>query len=447
MTKAERRGVSVLGGIFSLRMFGLFLVLPVLALYADGLAGATPMLMGLALGAYGLTQAILQIPYGLASDRLGRKPVIAFGLVVFALGSVLAANANTIGWMIAGRALQGAGAIAAVVLAFTADLTREEQRPKAMAFLGVSIGLAFMLALMVGPLLAGWIGVRGLFWVTAGLALAAILLLGIAPTPAQSRHHDVQTAPQEILKILRDSHLFRLNGGVFALHLVLTSMFVAVPLALTREVGFAVEAHWQVYVPVLLLSVAAMLPLLILASRKPWIPRVFLGGVAILLAGEVLLFVGFRSLAGLGIALWVFFWGFNTLEALLPSLVSRVAPAGKKGTAIGVFNTFQFLGVFLGGTLGGWTLGRFGIGAVFAGCAGVLLIWLLATAMAPAPALADTRLVRVGPRGSAEAQGIADRLSRLPGVLEATVLADEGVAYLKIDAQIFDEDQLREFAG
>ncbi|MDH3282643.1 MAG: MFS transporter, partial [Gammaproteobacteria bacterium] len=219
MTKAERRGVSVLGGIFSLRMFGLFLVLPVLALYADGLAGATPMLMGLALGAYGLTQAILQIPYGLASDRLGRKPVIAFGLVVFALGSVLAANANTIGWMIAGRALQGAGAIAAVVLAFTADLTREEQRPKAMAFLGVSIGLAFMLALMVGPPLAGWIGVRGLFWVTAGLALAAILLLSIAPTPAQSRHHDVQTAPQEILKILRDSHLFRLNGGVFALHL------------------------------------------------------------------------------------------------------------------------------------------------------------------------------------------------------------------------------------
>ncbi|MDH3638733.1 MAG: MFS transporter, partial [Gammaproteobacteria bacterium] len=321
MTKAEMRAVSVLAGIFGLRMFGLFLVLPVLALYADRLAGATPMLIGLALGAYGLTQAVLQIPYGLVSDRLGRKPVIVFGLLVFALGSVVAAAAHTVEWMIAGRALQGAGAIAAVVLALTADLTREEQRPKAMALIGMSIGLAFLLALMAGPLLAGWVGVPGLFWFTAGLALAAIvLLLGFAPTPVQARHHDVQTAPPQILNILKHPHLFRLNCGVFFLHLVLTSMFVAVPVALTREVGFAVDSHWQIYVPVLLLSVATMLPLLFLASRKSWMPRVFIGSVAILLAGEVLLVFGFRSFPGLVVALWVFFWGFNTLEALLPSL-------------------------------------------------------------------------------------------------------------------------------
>lgn len=447
MTKAERRGISVLGGIFSLRMFGLFLVLPVLALHADELAGATPMLIGLALGAYGLTQALLQIPYGLASDRLGRKPVIVFGLAVFALGSVVAAFASSIAWMIAGRALQGAGAIAAVVLAFTADLTREEQRPKAMALIGVSIGVAFMLALMVGPPLAAWIGVPGLFWVTAVLALVAMLLLRLTPTPAQSGHRDVQAAPREILKMVKESHLSRLNVGVFVLHMVLTAMFVAVPLALTREIGLTAEAHWRVYVPVLLFSVAAMLPLLLLAARKPWIPRVFVAGIALLLAGEMLLFMGFESLIGLMIALWVFFWGFNTLEALLPSLVSRVAPAGNKGTAIGVFNTCQFLGVFFGGTVGGWALGRFGIGAVFAGCAGVLTVWLLVAATAPALPLADTRVVRVGPRGSLEAQGLADRLSRLPGVLEATVLADEGVAYLKIDAQTFDEDDLREFAS
>ncbi len=446
MSGPEKRAVAVLGGIYGLRMFGLFLVLPVLALYADDLLGATPTLIGLALGAYGLTQAVFQIPFGLASDHFGRKPVIVTGLLVFALGSAVAAMASTIEWMIFGRAMQGAGAIAAVVLALTADLTREEQRAKAVAFIGMSIGAAFLLALMAGPLLAAWVGVSGLFWFTAALAVGAIVMVASMPTPAQSRHTDVQASPRHILASLTHPELLRLNIGVFTLHLVLTALFVAVPVVLSYELGLASERHWQIYVPVLVLSAAAMLPLVFLASRKAWIPRIYLGAIAILLVGEALLFFGFRSLGALGVALWVFFWGFNTLEALLPSLVSRIAPVGRKGTAIGVFNTFQFLGVFVGGTCGGWLMGQFGVGSVFVTCAALATVWLLVTLASPAPVLADTRLVRVGRRDSDDARGIAQRLSGLPGVLEVTVVAEEGVAYLKIDAQAFDEERLREFA-
>lgn len=448
MTNAERRAVAALAGIFGLRMLGLFLIMPVFAVYAEQLDGTTPLLIGVALGVYGLTQALLQIPFGLASDRYGRKPVIVFGLVIFAVGSAVAALAQSIEWVIIGRALQGAGAIAAVVLALTADLTRDEQRAKALAVIGMSIGFAFMLALMVGPVFAALIGVPGIFWLTGGLALSAIaVVLGLIPTPAQATHRDVQPMPDQLASVIRDPHLWRLNLGIFVLHLVLTAMFVVVPVALVRDAGVPLGSHWKVYVPVLGLAAAAMIPFLMLSTRKQWLPRILVGAIGILFVSQISLLFGYRSFTYFVLALWLYFWGFNTLEAVLPALVSRLAPVANKGTAMGIYNSFQFVGVFLGGVVGGWVSGAYGSAAVFLVCAGLVLAWLALSVLAPLPRLWDTRLLHIGRQSPAEAQFLADRLAAIPGVLEATVIAEEGVAYLRVDGLAVDERRLREFTS
>lgn len=384
----ERRATYGLAGIYGSRMLGLFLILPVFALYAEELASATPVLIGMAIGIYGLTQAVLQIPFGLLSDKIGRKPVIVGGLLLFALGSVIAAMADDIWMIIVGRAIQGSGAIAAAVMALLGDLTRDNQRTKSMAFVGVTIGMSFTVALIAGPFFNIWVGVPGLFWITAALAISGILiLLLVVPTPARSSiHSDAEPVPRMFGKVLRDPQLLRLDVGIFTLHLVLTALFLALPLTL-RDAGLPVEKHSWLYLPVMLLSMGLMVPFIIMAEKKSMMKQVFTGAiglVGIALAGFYLLS---SSVWGLGLMLLVFFVGFNLLEATLPSLISKLAPGAIRGTAMGVYSSAQFGGAFVGGLLGGWVHQQFGEPAVFLMGAGFVLIWLLLASGMRMPAL------------------------------------------------------------
>ncbi len=389
LTPTERRATLGLAGIYGSRMLGLFLILPVFALYAEHLPSATPLLAGLAIGIYGLTQAALQIPFGLASDRLGRKPVIVAGLLLFALGSVVAAMADDIWMVIAGRALQGAGAVAAAVMALLADLTRESHRTRAMATVGVTIGFSFALALVAGPLFNAWIGVPGLFWLTAVLAVLGILiLLTVIPTPDRSSvHGDAEPVPGLFGRVLRDPQLLRLDLGIFCLHLVLTALFLAVPFELV-EAGLPAERHAWLYLPVMVLGMGLMVPFVIRAEKGGRMKEVFLGAIGLLGLAQIGLYALEGSLWGLGLALVAFFTAFNLLEATLPSLVSRLAPGAVRGTAMGVYSTSQFAGAFFGGLSGGWVHQHYGTGMVFVTGALVTLIWLLAAQGLEVPARA-----------------------------------------------------------
>ncbi len=384
MTPTERRATTGLAGIYGLRMLGMFIVLPVLALYAETLPGGRDhALVGLALGAYGLTQAILQIPFGWASDRFGRKPVIIVGLVIFAAGSFVAAWAPTILWTIAGRTLQGAGAISAAVIALTADLTRDVVRTRAMAVIGMTIGATFALSLIAGPALTTVIGVPGIFIVTGVLALAAIgLLKGTVPDPeAEPPRSD---SAGQWHDALFDGQLLRLNYGIFALHAALMALFVQVPFML-RDNGVPVARHWLVYLPVLVGSIVLMMPAMMRADRPGHGKPVFIGAVAVLFVGQTLLALAGTSLTITIVALVVFFTGFNLLEATLPSLVSKYAPPAIKGTASGIYSSVQFLGAFVGAAAGGWLSQHYGSVAVFGFCLVLTALWLAVSATMSAP--------------------------------------------------------------
>ncbi len=385
MSAPEKKAVSALAGIFALRMFGLFLLLPVLAIYAARLPASTPLLVGLALGVYGLTQGLFQIAFGIASDRFGRKPVITAGLLVFAAGSLIAALADNIGALIIGRAIQGAGAVSAAALALTADLTSEAQRTKAMAVIGVSIGAVFLLSLMLAPPLQGIIGVAGIFWLGAALALAAVgVLWRWVPEPDASPRREHAPVAWHLRRILADAHLMRLNAGVFCLHASLTAVFVVLPALLQTQSGIPLAGHWQLYVPVLLLSVVGMVPLVLLGSRDTGIAAAFGGAVGLLLlASGALAWSAGGGLVALLAALWLFFVAFNALEALLPSLVSRTAPPADKGAAIGVYTSFQFLGMFAGGLIAGYLTTPFGATGVFYFCTVAAGLWLVSILVAP----------------------------------------------------------------
>lgn len=440
LNSIEKRSILALASVYGLRMFGLFLILPVLAIYAEQLNGATPVLMGIALGVYGITQALFQIPFGILSDRFGRKPIIIVGLSIFIIGSLVAALSSTIGGVIIGRALQGAGAIAAVVLALTSDLTRENQRTKAMAIIGMSIGLAFMLALVIAPWLEFLIGVPGLFVMTAILAaLSMLLIVKVVPSPVQTRNLDVKPIPSQMLQLLRNPQLIRLDAGIFILHFVLTAMFVAVPIILLQELQLDTNQHWSVYVPALVASVVFMVPLVFMASKKKYVPKVFFAGVCLLVIAQVLLMARPMGVVGITVCLFVFFWGFNLLEAMLPSLVSRVAPAACKGSAMGVYNTFQFVGIFLGGLMGGILYGQFGVNAVFLLCGVLLLLWAVMLHFSPAMQLLDSLVVRVQPSQHIDCK---HALESVAGVHEVIILEDEPIAYLKVDKSKLDQAAL-----
>ena len=395
MTSGERRATAGLAAIFGLRMLGMFIVLPVLALYAETLPGGRDhALVGLALGAYGLTQAVLQIPFGWASDRWGRKPVIVTGLVIFALGSFVAAWAPTIHWTIAGRTLQGAGAISAAVLALTADLTRDDVRTRAMAAIGMTIGATFALSLVLGPALTAVIGVPGIFVMTGVLALGAIGLLRYAVPQPDAPGLPAESARQW-QRVLTDGQLLRLNWGIFALHASLMALFVQVPFML-RDNGVPSARHWLVYLPVLVASVVLMYPAMMRADRPGRSKPVFMGAVAMLFVGQAMLAIAGASLAWTIAALVVFFTAFNLLEATLPSLVSKYAPPAIKGTATGVYSAIQFFGTFVGAAAGGWLSQHYGAAAVFGFCLVLTALWFAASATMSAPPAYTQRSYSMG---------------------------------------------------
>ncbi|AHE99217.1 MFS transporter [Thioalkalivibrio paradoxus] len=445
MTSLELRATSGLAAIYAVRMAGLFMVLPVFMLYADVLPAATPFLMGLALGIYGLTQAMLQIPFGMLSDRVGRKPLIALGLALFIAGSVIAALAESVYGIILGRALQGAGAVAAAVLALTADLIAEERRTRALAVIGLTIGVTFTASMVLGPLVDRWFGLAGIFWLTALLGLLALLLLFVwVPQPAHSRPHpDMVPMPGGLRSVLRDPELLRLNAGIFVLHLTLAANFLVLPLTLVNRLGLEPAQHYLVYLPVLLLGFALMIPAVIRAERQRALKPALVGAIVVLIAVQVLLPFSAHWVT-LGLALVLFFAAFNLLEAALPSLVAKTAPVAAKGTAMGVFSSCQFLGIFAGGLLGGVLLSHGGSAAVFGlGLAGALLWLWAAVTMAPPSHLANRAYAFPDAWKQASAQ-LNARLAELAGVAEVRVSASEAAVYLKVDPGRFDETALRD---
>ena len=377
MTADERRASLSLAAIFALRMLGLFLVLPVFALEAARYPGGDdPALVGLAMGIYGLTQAVMQVPLGLASDRVGRKKVIVLGLLVFALGSALAALADSVHALIAARALQGAGAVSAATTALLADLTRDEVRTKGMALVGVSIAAMFALSLMAAPPLAGAIGLSGLFWLTTVLALAGIVLVLVTTPPEPTQHAD---APRgRLADVWRHPHLWRLDLGVFVLHAVQMAMWVVVP-ALLVQAGLSKAEHWRLYLPAVLASFVFMGGLFSL-ERRGHLRAVLRGGIALLLLVQLALLALAPRTPGLwtlGVVMFFFFMAFNLIEASQPSLISRLAPAQARGAALGIYNTLQSLGLFAGGALGGWLVKAGGPQAVLVATSALAALWLL----------------------------------------------------------------------
>ncbi|MDP9506631.1 MFS transporter [Pseudomonas protegens] len=448
MSGSETRAASGLALVFAFRMLGMFMVLPVLATYGMDLAGATPTLIGLAIGAYGLTQAIFQIPFGIISDRIGRRPVIYLGLIVFALGSVLAANADSIWGVIAGRILQGAGAISAAVMALLSDLTREQHRTKAMAMIGMTIGLSFAVAMVVGPLLTRSFGLSGLFLATGAMALVGILIVAfmVPRSTGPLQHRESGVARQALIPTLKHPDLLRLDLGIFVLHAMLMSSFVALPLALVEKAGLPKEQHWWVYLTALLISFFAMIPFIIYGEKKRKMKRVLLGAVVTLLLTELFFWEFGDSLRALVIGTVVFFTAFNLLEASLPSLISKVSPAGGKGTAMGVYSTSQFLGSALGGILGGWLFQHGGLSVVFLGCAGLAALWLgFAVTMREPPYVTSLRLP-LSPEAIREA-GLVERLKAVAGVTDAVVVAEEAAIYIKLDTELLDRATLEQLVN
>jgi MFS family permease len=386
MTATERRASGTLASIFALRMLGLFLVLPVFALEARKYPGGDdPALIGMAMGIYGLTQGLLQIPFGVASDRFGRKRVIVLGLLVFALGSALAAGADTLVGLVAGRALQGAGAVSAAVTALLADLTRDHVRTKAMALVGASIGLMFAVSMVLSPWLAGHIGLSGLFALTATLALLGVVVV-LWWVPAEPEVHQ-DAGRGGLRQVLANTALLRLNIGVFVLHAVQLAMWVAIP-AFLVQAGLAKEDHWHVYLPVVLVSFLLMGGVFAL-ERRGFLRAVFLSAIGLIaLVQLALLWVssGAPSINTLTWLLFAFFCGFNVLEATQPSLVSRLAPTASRGAAMGVYNTLQSLGFFAGGMMGGQLVKSYGTQGLFLMCAALMLVWLVVAWPMKAPA-------------------------------------------------------------
>lgn len=438
LSATERRAAWSLSLIYVVRMLGLFIILPVFTLFADDYTGSTPFLVGLAIGIYGLLQAVFQVPFGMLSDRIGRKRVVTAGLLLLGIGSVVAATADSIWMVILGRALQGAGAIAAAMMALAADLTRDEQRTKVMAVLGASIGLSFVLALILGPLLIGWYSIDVLFWLTAACAALGIVVLHVAvPDPPRTRYHaDTGANVATMRRLLSHAMLLRLDASVFLLHLLITATFFAVPLAL-RDAGVASGSQWTVYLGAVVLSIAIMIPLVVLAEKRA-MRGAMLASVAGLLLTQVLLGAAAAGLVPAG-PVWLFaaitlFFGFlNALEALLPSLVSRLAPAAAKGSAMGIYSSSQFLGAFAGGAGAGWLYGSVGAAGLYAALGGLCAAWLVLLAGFVPPGRVTTHRRTLSAEERRRGDAVIAELEALPGVREVVLAIDEGVAYMKVD--------------
>jgi MFS family permease len=449
MKPQEFRAAAALAAVFSVRLLGLFMIYPVFAAYAGALVGANPYLIGEALGIYGLSQGLLQIPFGLLSDRVGRKVMIVLGLILFGAGSAVAAVSTTIGGVIIGRALQGAGAVGSVILALVADLTGEDSRTAAMAMVGITIGASFIVALLAGPVVANFIGVSGIFWLMVALALVGIAITQfVVPNPPRIRvHRDAEAVPALLGAVLRNRELLRLDVGIFALHAMLTASFLVVPDLLRSTLGIGVHDQWIVYLPVLLVSVAAMVPAIIVAEKYRRMKGVFVSAVAALVVSQIMLFYGSGNVFALLAALIVFFSAFNVMEASLPSLITKVAPPDVKGTAMGVYSSLQFLGIFVGGIIGGMAHQHGGSAGVFALTAALAVIWLIIAAGMAQPSYLATRLLPIAENKLSDAAGLVTRLRQVPGVIQAVIIAEENLAYLKVDSKSFDAAMAEAVAG
>ncbi len=445
-TSTERRAAASLSLVYATRMMGLFLLLPVMSILGQDLGGATPVLIGLALGVYGLCQALFQIPFGLVSDRIGRKPVIYFGLLVFVAGSLVAAASDSIWGVIAGRALQGAGAISAAVMALAADLSRDDQRTKMMAIIGASIGLSFILSIMLGPLLMNSMGLTGIFLVIAVLGVVAALLVRfIVPQPPSPGHNrEVSVIASDLGAILKNPQLQRLDIGILLLHLLITATFVCVPLGLLER-GIPATEHWMVYLTACFGSLLIMVPLIGLSEKALGIRRVMMISIIGLAIAEVCIAMVGNQWWLVVLAITLFFGFLNVLESMLPSLVSRIAPVASRGSAMGVYSTSQFTGAFLGGVLGGWTYGEFGLGTAHLMLGALTLLWLLVIRGMQEPvrtASYQLRLDQLPVSAVADTSALEATIRCANGVVDVSVIADEGVAYLKINRKLFDEKTL-----
>ncbi|MDN3397386.1 MFS transporter [Psychrobacter sp. APC 3426] len=432
MNSVEKRAILGVGGIFALRMIGLFMIVPVFSVYGDNYAHATPFLIGLAVGIYGLGQAIFQIPMSLAADKFPRKPIIFLGLILFALGGMIAANATDIYEVIIGRALAGSGAVSAVLMALLADVTREEMRTKAMATMGLTIATSIMLAFAFGPLLVGSLGISGLFWLTSGFAVLAMLLLFVVPTPMRVLKHnlDNKSIGQQLASVLKIGDLNRLHIGIFALHLTMTAIFVILPHQLSDVMGLSVRQQGLVYLPLLFIGFAVAIPFIIIAEKKRKMRQVFLGALALMTASLALLAFGSHVGIGIILGLLLYFMGFNLLEATIPSWISKRAPVANKATAMGLNSSSQFFGAFVGGAMGGLLLTQpnmlaWGILAIIMGAALLLIM-----PIAQPPYLSSTTVTI--PKGI-NIQDWSRQMLAVDGVDELVVMAKEQVAYLKLD--------------
>ena len=441
MSPFELKASLSLASIYGLRMLGMFLILPVFAIYAEQTLGATHFQAGLALGIYGLTQALFQLPFGMASDRYGRKRMIYVGLLLLVVGSFIAAYAQDINTIIFGRAVQGAGAISADVMALLADLTREEHRTKAMALIGTTIGLTFAVSLVISSPLNHWIGVPGMFALTGALAIVAIAWVRfVIPDPRASHFHsDTEATPAKLKDVLRNTELLRLNFGIFALHAAQMALFVVVPFALLKNAGIDQNQHWMIYLPIMAGSLVLMLPAIIYAEKKIKLKEIFIASVALMFIAQLLLAQFIGQFWGIVAALFCYFVAFNVLEASLPSIISKIAPASAKGTAMGVYNTSQSFGMFLGGAVGGYLSQYHGASAVFIFCSVLIGLWLVfAFSMEPPPAV-RTKLFHVREMETTRATELSKQLAKLVGVSEALVVGNEGIAILKVDLRGWDE--------
>jgi MFS family permease len=450
LNPTEKRAASSLALIYSLRMLGLFMIFPVFSLYGQQLQGNTPFLIGLAIGAYGLTQALFQIPFGMLSDKIGRKPVIVAGMLIFAVGSVIAAMSETIHGVIIGRILQGSGAVAAAVMALAADLTREQHRLKIMATIGVSIGFSFAIAMILGSLLNEWIGVDGIFWLTAAFALLGIpVTLFAVPNAPRSFHRETEAVPGQFKMILKDTQLLRLDAGILVLHMVLTATFLVLPLALSNEQFANIPSgeHWKIYLPTMLLSMILMVPFIIIAESKRRMKEVFVGAIMVVVLAELGFWAYNDSLFSLAFFILVFFVSFNILEASLPSLISKMSPAQAKGTAMGIYSTSQFFGAFLGGVIGGKVLGSYGISGVFLFSALALLVWFFLAMTMKTPRYLSSYVVKLSNINAEQISQATARLTGVCGVAEAVVIPEDGAAYLKVDLKALDKVKLLEVSN
>lgn len=446
MNSVEKRAIAGVGGIFALRMIGLFMIVPVFSVYGDNYAHATPFLIGLAVGIYGLGQAIFQIPMSLAADKFPRKPIIMLGLILFALGGIIAANATDIYEVIIGRALAGSGAVSAVLMALLADVTREEMRTKAMATMGLTIASSIMLAFAFGPLLVGSLGISGLFWLTAGFAILAMLLLLIVPSPLRVLRHnlDNKSIGEQLATVLKIGDLNRLHFGIFALHLTMTAIFVILPHQLNEVMGLSVRQQGLIYLPLLFIGFAVAIPFIIIAEKKRKMRQVFLGAIALMTVALVVLALGSQVGIGIILGLLLYFMGFNLLEATIPSWISKRAPVANKATAMGLNSSSQFFGAFVGGAMGGLLLNQSNLLAWGILAAVMAVALLLIIPIADPPYLSSTTVTI--PK-DIDIQDWSQQMMAVSGVDELVVMAKEQVAYLKLDKTKFTDTSRQQLSN